>query len=118
MSDDLISRTALLAAYDAAHKGPPGEARKLIEEAPAVDAEPVRNGCWISGYDARNGDYYILCSECGARFDSDIEMAYQPDSYPCEIIEGIRRCPRCGAKMSLRKPLLERIGCEMEADDD
>lgn len=33
---DTISRSALLAAYDAAHKGPPGGARKLIEEAHAV----------------------------------------------------------------------------------
>ena len=33
---DTISRSALLAAYDAAHKGHPGGARKLIEEAPAV----------------------------------------------------------------------------------
>ena len=33
----------MLAAYDAAHVGPPGEARKLIEEAPAV-AVPE----WIS----------------------------------------------------------------------
>lgn len=34
--DDMISRSALLAAYDAAHKGPPGGARKLIEEAPCI----------------------------------------------------------------------------------
>ena len=40
---DCISRAALLAAYDAAHVGPPGGARKLIEEAPAV-AVPE----WIS----------------------------------------------------------------------
>lgn len=39
--NDLISRDALLAAYDAVHKGPPGVARKLIAEAPAVDAVPV-----------------------------------------------------------------------------
>ena len=39
--DDLIYRDKLLAAYDAAHKGPPGGARKLIVEAPAVDAEKV-----------------------------------------------------------------------------
>lgn len=32
--DDLISRSALLAAYDKAHQGPPGGARKLIEDAP------------------------------------------------------------------------------------
>ena len=31
---DLISRQALLAEYDRAHKGPPGGARKLIEAAP------------------------------------------------------------------------------------
>ena len=34
--DDLISRKGLLEAYDNAHKGPPGNARRLIEEAPAV----------------------------------------------------------------------------------
>lgn len=34
--DDLISRKDLLEAYDKAHKGPPGGARKLIEEAPNV----------------------------------------------------------------------------------
>ena len=41
LNNDRISRSALLAAYDAAHKGPPGGARKLIEEAPGVDG-------WIS----------------------------------------------------------------------
>lgn len=38
MTNDLVRREALLKAYDAAHVGPPGGARKLIEEAPAVDA--------------------------------------------------------------------------------
>lgn len=38
---DLISRAALLAEYDKHHVGAPGKARKLIEEAPAVDAVPV-----------------------------------------------------------------------------
>ena len=40
-NNDLIYRNDLLAAYDAAHKGPPGGARKLMEDAPAVDAAPV-----------------------------------------------------------------------------
>lgn len=40
-NDDLIWRGDLIAAYDAAHKGQPGGARKLIEEAPAIDAIPV-----------------------------------------------------------------------------
>jgi hypothetical protein len=83
--DDLISRDALLAAYDAAHKGPPGGARKLMVEAPAVDAVPVRRGRWIphitedgykSGYD---------CSVCGV-------WLVMPD--------GLRKyCPDCGALM-------------------
>lgn len=38
MNNDLISRKALIEAYDKAHKGPPGGARKLMEEAPGVDA--------------------------------------------------------------------------------
>lgn len=38
---ELISRAALLAEYDKHHVGAPGGARKLIEEAPAVDAVPV-----------------------------------------------------------------------------
>ena len=51
--NDLIYRNDLLAAYDAAHKGPPGGARKLIAEAPAIDAAPVIRckDCWKCGYD-------------------------------------------------------------------
>lgn len=39
--DDLISRAYVLAEYDRQHKGPPCGARKIMEEAPAVDAMPV-----------------------------------------------------------------------------
>lgn len=41
MNNDLISRKALIEAYDKAHQGSPGGARKLIEEAPGVDAVEV-----------------------------------------------------------------------------
>ena len=34
--NDLISRKALLAEYDRVHIGEPGKARKLIEDAPAI----------------------------------------------------------------------------------
>lgn len=40
-NNDLISRSALIAEYDRAHKGPSGRARQLMEKAPAVDAVPV-----------------------------------------------------------------------------
>ena len=41
MASDMISRSALLAEYDRVHVGEPGGARKLMEEAPAVDAIPI-----------------------------------------------------------------------------
>ena len=37
----LIDADALVAAYDAAHDGPPGKARTFILNAPTVDAVPV-----------------------------------------------------------------------------
>lgn len=98
MGNDLISRSALLEAFD--HLQPPGfeksisgmVALRMIKGAPAVDAEPVRHGCWLeinplfkgiyqcsvcSAYatmtngalaDGRK-DYY--CSNCGAKMDGD-----------------------------------------------
>ena len=38
---EYINKQALLAEYDRVHVGPPGGARKLIEEAPAADVVPV-----------------------------------------------------------------------------
>ena len=38
---EYISRQYLLAEYDRQHQGPPGGARKIIEEAPAEDVVPV-----------------------------------------------------------------------------
>jgi hypothetical protein len=38
---EFIERESLLAEYDRVHVGPPGGARKLIEEAPAADVVPV-----------------------------------------------------------------------------
>ncbi len=41
METDYVSRQWLLTEYDKRHKGPPGGARKMIEEAPAADVLPV-----------------------------------------------------------------------------
>jgi hypothetical protein len=41
MASDLISRKALIAEYDRVHIGAPGGARKLMEDAPTVDAVEV-----------------------------------------------------------------------------
>ena len=37
----LVDADALLAEYDRQHEGEPGKARKLIEDAPTVNAVPV-----------------------------------------------------------------------------
>jgi hypothetical protein len=57
--DELIFKQVLLAEYDKHHIGLPGGARKLIEEAPAVDAVPVVHGWWIEVSDGR-----CMCSRC------------------------------------------------------
>ena len=78
----LIEREALLAAYDAAHKGPPGGARKLIAEAPEVDAVPVKHGKWI--YHDDDIMPWISCDQCGISTDALNKTPY---------------CPFCGAEM-------------------
>ena len=70
----LIEREPLLAAYYAAHKGPPGGARKLIEEAPVVTpkeqepVEPIENAgfyyCGACRY-AFTSVRQKFCSDCG-----------------------------------------------------
>ena len=80
--DDLISRRALIAEYDRVHIGEPGGARKLMMDAPAVDAVPVVHGRWEDdGEDHRYHtcsvcNYmtiprYNYCPNCGARMDGD-----------------------------------------------
>lgn len=63
-----------------------GDVIKVIEDAPLIEAEPVRHGYWMCG------DYYDIgdvCSECD--WDSLVS--------PCDY----RYCPNCGCKMSKEK---------------
>lgn len=77
---EYIEREGLLAAYDKAHKGPPGGARKLIAEAPAADVAPVVHGRWVC-MEAEIG--YFACSECDHRI----------------LRAKCNYCPNCGARM-------------------
>ena len=92
-NNDLISRQALLDSYDLAHEGAPGSARKLIEDAPAVDAVPVVHGRWINEppYLSVGGDYLKAqeCSVCRSFYVSDGHKPYSNHNY----------CPYCGANM-------------------
>lgn len=54
-----------------------------------VDAEPVRNGRWMTCEDGWGDDHY-QCSECGEEWTLI-------DGTPEE--NGMRYCPNCGAKM-------------------
>lgn len=82
---EYIERETLLAAYDKAHKGPPGGARKLIAEAPAADVAPVVHGRWnCVGQVCIDGEYEdtFRCSKCSIPY-----------------FRKSRYCPNCGARM-------------------
>ena len=62
-----------------------------VENAPTIEAEPVRRGRWIhDGYDLQHGNDWIHCSECGKR---GINVPADLTNY----------CPNCGAKMNVGK---------------
>lgn len=86
-SGDFVSRQWLLTEYDKRHKGPPGGARKMIEEAPPVDVRPVKEGHWIED----RTDY--VCSACGGRVSDEIVFMLQSEELP-------DYCPNCGADMT------------------
>lgn len=104
MMNDLISRSALLemiadnyanaACYDQCTRAMLEEhcdyAKGLVNEAPAVDAAPVKHGRWI---EHDSCDYELECGCCRARFDG--EMWYAQDGYRGNP----KFCPNCGAKM-------------------
>lgn len=89
MNNDLISRAALFEAWDSLDETQ--DANLLIDamiketqDAPAVDAEPVRHGEWTEPYKYDIWDCYV-CSRC--KFLIDNKYIY---------------CPNCGAKMTRR----------------
>ena len=79
-----IDADVLLAEYDRVHVGPPGGARKLIEDAPTIEPKRER-GRWI---ETDEGTY------CGVCF----QYPYDDNEYH---IAGWRSafCPNCGADM-------------------
>ena len=96
---DLIDRDALLAAYDRVHIGPPGGARRLILDAPTIEAVPVQHGHWIHRIDFFGDDTYV-CSCCGEVWVL-IESTPEANNMKC--------CPACMAVLD--EP------CEESEDD-
>lgn len=100
--NDLISRAALI--RDIKQHVPMPNTQELYEvnlciiDAPAVDAAPVVHGTWGRYYDEYHCTEYIVCSNCGAKYDSDIVFAYH-NGEPRLELEGLEHCPHCGARM-------------------
>lgn len=61
---EYIEREALLAAYDAVHEGPPGAARKLIANAPAVDVVPYASWFATAKHGTGVSKGQMKCTEC------------------------------------------------------
>lgn len=96
---EYIEREALLAAYDAAHKGEPGGARKLMVDAPAADVVAVVHGRWV--WDENAMDWGLggwICSKCQEKNDN---IPAKPDIHPSGWV-GSHYCPNCGARMEVR----------------
>lgn len=64
-----------------------------LDDAPTVDAAPVKHGRWMEneGFD---GDCYYTCSVCHCDWTTI-------DGTPTE--NNMRYCPECGAKMDLEE---------------
>lgn len=63
-------------------------AARVIENIPAVDAEPVRHGRWIQ---VKTAPSYHYCSYC----KSTHKMTMSCNKYVL-----LKYCPHCGAKMN------------------
>ena len=63
--------------------------RRLIENAPTVDAAEVEHGEWSTIEDDNTGMIALKCSECN-------EECWFEDEPPMKIY---KYCPNCGAKM-------------------
>lgn len=87
---ELIDRAALIAEYDRVHIGPPGEARKLMEDAPTI--EERKKGKWYKPTGMMPPEYagVYRCSECDELSMRDWKTHRQ------KITDF---CPNCGARM-------------------
>ena len=113
---DLFSLEELLKAYDAAYVGPPGGARKLIEEAPAADVtalakELIDRGSVVAlffrdktgeeGTTALHGNGRQLVAALSAMWGS---MAEEIPKKKIKLVEReLRRTIRAATKMVYKK---------------
>lgn len=97
----LISADELTELYDGCDglSVPIAVVRQNIEDAPTIDAEPVRHGHWIKMTDS-DGDYYC-CSNCGEELPR-YSCTFPTPTKPFPLMKSVDKtnyCPNCGAKM-------------------
>lgn len=96
----LIDKDALIAEYDRVHVGEPGNARKLIENAPTI--EQRKTGKWIDYIGKDLGienqwlrddgkTVFVQCDQCKSL-------------YVRNFMSDWHWCPRCGCKMEGEQP--------------
>lgn len=74
--------------------------RDILDDAPTIEAEPVKHGRWIKvGGDMHSSGYAVSCSNCGkyhfVHYRGSLGGLYGHD----ELFEEPSQCPNCGAKM-------------------
>jgi len=75
-----------------------GSVKRVLIQAPTVDAEPVRRGR------NENREYHeadeFICSECGLHLEDWTRYVYDEDSDEEYVQEYVfKRCPECGARI-------------------
>lgn len=73
-----------------------GELMGCIEDAPTIDAVPVRHGHWIDTGFVNSTGKIFLCSECNHNHNPN-----KKDVAAGRVEERPKHCPGCGAKMDL-----------------
>lgn len=87
-----------------------GEVAEMLNNAPTIDAEPVRHGRWEwyeEPYDSRNpdGDFGWRCSCCKQDLANELSIGIPKMHYTYDILDDpdnpptLKRCLFCGAKM-------------------
>lgn len=104
MTDDLISRSALIKTFEDAKLGEDSLVETVlaagvyttIENAPAIDAMPVVHGRWVRAAGKSNIWY---CSVCGDKINyKQNRRTYNIPKVPVE--QKNKFCRNCGAKMN------------------
>ena len=101
----MIDGDVLLAEYDRVHEGPPGRARKLIEQAPAIEPEQEK-GKWIPCSERlpEYGKTVLWCNDKGSIFTTAITYM---NGTSWAVGKKHRRC-QVVAWMPLPEPYAER----------